>query len=77
METARVPVLPVRIARRALYTRIFREGMLLGELADAATRDVKGTSAQAKTEKQLGSALENAGVYTHVLTDEFAKRRAA
>jgi chromosome partitioning protein len=47
MENSNINTLPVRIARRAPYTRIFRDSLLLAELPDLIAEEMKGKTASA------------------------------
>ena len=79
METHSVPTLPVRIAKRAPYTRIFRDGVLLSELLDIVAAEHVGKTASAtdKALKQVTSAIENACDYAQAVIDALTKARAA
>lgn len=74
MEINDIPTLPVRIAKRAPYTRIFRDGVLLAELPGIVSTENEGksTSVTEKALKQVASAIENARDYAqaviHTLT---------
>ena len=74
-----VPTLPVRIAKRAPYTRIFRDGVLLAELLDIVAAEHVGKTASAtdKALKQVSSAIENARDYAQAVIDTLTKARAA
>jgi len=71
MEDNSVPTLPVRLARRAPYTRIFRDAALLSELPDIVEREMasKGAAATDKALKQVISAIENAQIYAQAVID--------
>lgn len=73
-----IPVLPVRIAKRAPYTRVFRENVLLSELHGIVTQEAAGKAAsmRAKAEKQITSAIGNAQAYAQAVVDLLAQRRA-
>lgn len=79
METNNIPTLPVRIARRAPYTRIFRDSVLLTELPDIVAEEMKGkgVSAIEKALKQVESAIENARVYAQAIIGALMKERTA
>ena len=79
METNNINTLPVRIARRAPYTRIFRDSVLLAELPDIVATEMKGKAASAtdKAQKQVTSAIENARDYAQAVIDTLMKARAA
>lgn len=79
MEMHSVPTLPVRIAKRAPYTRIFRDGVLLAELLDIVAAEHVGKTASAtdKALKQVSSAIENARDYAQAVIDTLTKARAA
>lgn len=79
MESSRINTLPVRIARRAPYTRIFRDSLLLAELPDLVAEEMKGKTASAveKAQKQVASAIENARDYAQAVIDTLTKARAA
>lgn len=69
MDQADIPTLPVRIAKRAPYTRIFRDNVLLAELPDIVRSETKGktSSAVEKALKQVTSATENAQNYAQAV----------
>jgi len=79
MESNNINTLPVRIARRAPYTRIFRDSLLLAELHDLVAEEMKGKAASAveKAQKQVASAIENARDYAQAVIDTLTKARAA
>jgi chromosome partitioning protein len=78
MEQNTIPTLPVRIAKRAPYTRIFRDNVLLSELPDIIEAEAKGKSVSVtdKAIKQVMSAIENAQEYAQTVIDYLAKTRA-
>ena len=65
MEKNNIPTIPTRLAKRAPYTRIFRDGMLLTELPAIVKAESKGktSSAREKAMKQVSSAIINAEEY--------------
>jgi len=77
MEMNNIPTLPVRIAKRAPYTRIFRDGVLLAELPDivAAEHADKTASVTDKALKQVSSAIDNAREYAQAVIDALTKAR--
>lgn len=79
MESNNINTLPIRIARRAPYTRIFRDSVLLAELPDIVAEEMKGKAASAtdKAQKQVASAIENARDYAQAVIDTLMKARAA
>lgn len=79
MEASNIPTLPVRLAKRAPYTRIFRDGVLLSELLDIVETEHKGksTSATEKARKQVESAVENARDYAQAVIHALTKVDAA
>lgn len=79
MEMNNIPTLPVRIAKRAPYTRIFRDGVLLAELPDLVVteHEGKGASVTDKALKQVQSAIENAQDYAQAVIHALTKARAA
>ena len=79
MESSNINTLPVRIARRAPYTRIFRDSLLLAELPDLIAEEMKGKTASAveKAQKQVASAIDNARDYAQAVIDTLTKARAA
>lgn len=79
MQLNNIPTLPVRIAKRAPYTRIFRDGVLLAELPDIVTTEHAGKTASVtdKALKQVTSAIENARDYAQCVIDTLTKARAA
>lgn len=74
-----IPSLPVRIARRAPYTRIFRDGVLLQELPAIVSAEHEGKAASAidKATKQVSGAIENARDYAQAVIHALVKARAA
>jgi chromosome partitioning protein len=78
MRLNNIATLPVSIARRAPYTRIFRDSVLLAELPELATQEHRGksTSVKEKALKQVTSAIENARDYAQAVIDELKKVRA-
>jgi chromosome partitioning protein len=79
MEANNINTLPVRIARRAPYTRIFRDNVLLAELPDLVAEEMTGKAASTteKAQKQVTSAIENARDYAQAVIDSLMKARAA
>ncbi|WP_146592264.1 ParA family protein [Puniceibacterium confluentis] len=77
MDINAIPTLPVRIAKRAPYTRIFRDGVLLAELPDLVTAEHKGKTASVtgKALKQVASAIENARDYAQAVIHTLTKAR--
>lgn len=65
MEQNSIPTLPVRITKRAPYTRIFRDNLLLAELPAVVEAEVQGKalSTAEKAQKQVRGAIENAREY--------------
>ena len=79
MEMNRISLLPVRLAKRAPYTRIFRDNVLLAELPDLVTAEMKGKAASttARALKQVTTAIDNARDYAQVVIDTLTKERVA
>ena len=79
MELNAIPTLPVRIAKRAPYTRIFRDGVLLAELPDIVEAEHEGKTASVrdKARKQVASAIENARDYAQAVIHTLTRERAA
>lgn len=77
MESNSINTLPVRIARRAPYTRIFRDNVLLAELPDLVAEEMKGKTASAteKAQRQVASAIENARDYAQAVINTLIKAR--
>lgn len=77
MEINNIPTLPVRIAKRAPYTRIFRDGVLLSELPDIVTQEMqcKSVSVSNKAMKQVAGAIENARDYAQTIIAILTKER--
>ncbi len=73
-----IHTLPIRIARRAPYTRIFRDRVLLSELPDivALETEAKTASVQDKALKQVASAISNAQEYAQAVIDTLSKQGA-
>lgn len=75
MEMNSIPTLPVRIAKRAPYTRIFRDGVLLSELPELVEAEMMGKSASV-TEKalhQVTAAIDNARDYAQAVIKALVK----
>lgn len=79
MELNAIPTLPVRIAKRAPYTRIFRDSVLLSELPAIVAAENAGKSASVtdKALKQVSGAIENARDYAQAVIHALTKERAA
>lgn len=79
MELNAIPSLPVRIAKRAPYTRIFRDGVLLAELPDIVEAEHEGKTASVKDKalKQVASAIDNARDYAQTVIHTLTKERVA
>ena len=79
MEANTIATLPVRIARRAPYTRIFRDNVLLSELPDIVATETAGKTASVvdKAMKQATSAIENAQEYAQAVIHTLTSERAA
>lgn len=79
MEMSSIVTLPVRIARRAPYTRIFRDSVLLTELPAMVADETrgKGASVTDKALKQVTSAIENAREYSQAVIDALMRGRPA
>jgi chromosome partitioning protein len=70
-----INILPVRIAKRAPYTRIFRDSVLLSELHDMVEAELAGKSASV-TEKalhQVSGAVDNARDYAQAVIQVLVK----
>jgi len=78
MELNSIPTLPVRIAKRAPYTRIFRENVLLAELPDLVAKEVAGKTASVsdKAMKQVTGAIDNARDYAQAIIDTLTRGSA-
>jgi chromosome partitioning protein len=75
MEMNNIPTLPVRIAKRAPYTRIFRDNILLSELPELVEAELAGKSASV-TEKalhQVSGAVDNARDYAQAVIQVLVK----
>lgn len=79
MEINNIPTLPTRIAKRAPYTRIFRDGVLLSELPGIVTDEHEGKTASVtdKAMKQVVAAIENARDYAQAVIHALTKERSA
>ena len=79
MELNAIPTLPVRIAKRAPYTRIFRDGVLLAELPDIVEAENEGKTASVRDKalKQVTSAIQNAQDYAQAVIHALIKENAA
>lgn len=79
MEMNNIPTLPVRIAKRAPYTRVFRDGVLLSELPELVRIEMVGKSASV-TEKalhQVTGAIDNARDYAQAVIRVLVKEASA
>jgi chromosome partitioning protein len=75
MEMNNINILPVRIAKRAPYTRIFRDSVLLSELPELVEAELAGKSASV-TEKalhQVSGAVDNARDYAQAVIQVLVK----
>ena len=79
MKMNSISLLPVRLAKRAPYTRIFRDNVLLSELPDLVTEEMTGKAASttAKALKQVTTAIDNARDYAQVVINTLTKERVA
>lgn len=79
MEMNSIPTLPVRIAKRAPYTRIFRDGVLLSELPSRVEAETRGKTASAseKAMKQVTGAIKNARDYAQAVIQALTKETTA
>ena len=79
MKMNSISLLPVRLAKRAPYTRIFRDNVLLSELPDLVTAEMTGKAASttAKALKQVTTAIDNARDYAQVVINTLTKERVA
>lgn len=75
MEMNNIPTLPVRLAKRAPYTRIFRDGVLLSELPELIEADLVGKSASVteKALQQVTGAIDNARDYAQAVIQVLVK----
>lgn len=79
MSASNIAALSVRVAKRAPYTRIFRDGVLLSELPDIVEKETEGKTASVteKAMKQVASAIENARDYAQAVIETLTQERAA
>ena len=79
MSASDIAALSVRVAKRAPYTRIFRDGVLLSELPDIVAKEMEGKTASVteKAMKQVASAIENARDYAQAVIETLTQERAA
>lgn len=79
MSASDIAALSVRVAKRAPYTRIFRDGVLLSELPDIVAKEMEGKTASVteKAMKQVASAIENARDYAQAVIETLTQKRAA
>lgn len=79
MSASNIAALSVRVAKRAPYTRIFRDGVLLSELPDIVEKEMEGKTASVteKAMKQVASAVENARDYAQAVIETLTQERAA
>ena len=75
LEAGGSPVLAVSLARRAPYTRIFRDALLLGELPAIVEAELRGKTASvtSKALAQVTSAIGNAEAYAQAVINELAR----
>lgn len=78
MEANSIPTLPIRIAKRAPYTRIFRDRVLLAELPSIVAKEHEGKAASTtdKAMKQVSRAIENARDYAQAVIHTLTKEKA-
>ena len=69
VKSCGVRLLPVVLVRRAAYTRIFGEAMLLSELIHTATN--------ARERERINNAISNVRAYTHSVVNALKERIAA
>ena len=74
-----ISLLPVRLAKRAPNTRIFRDSLLLSELPDLVRAEMKGkpASTTAKALKQVTRAIDNARDYAQAVINSLTEKRVA
>ena len=79
MEMNSISLLPVRLAKRAPYTRIFRDNLLLSELPDLVRAEMKGKAASttAKALKQITKSIDNARDYAQAVIDRLTEKSVA
>tara|TARA_R110000751_G_scaffold43895_2_gene100895 strand:+ start:1619 stop:2347 length:729 start_codon:yes stop_codon:yes gene_type:complete len=79
MSASNIAALSVRVAKRAPYTRIFRDGVLLSELPGIVEKEMEGKTASVteKAMKQVASAIENARDYAQAVIETLTQERAA
>lgn len=79
LESAKINVMQTSIVRRAAYTRIFRDGVLIGELLDQARDEVKNSTAsqQERILKPLEAAVANAREYAQEIVNQLPQQKAA
>ena len=79
MSASNIAALSVRVAKRAPYTRIFRDGVLLSELPDIVEKEMEGKTASVteKAMKQVASAIENARDSAQAVIETLTQERAA
>jgi chromosome partitioning protein len=75
MEANNINILPVRIAKRAPYTRMFRDGVLLSELPELVRTEMAGKSASitVKALHQVTGAIDNARDYAQAVIQVLVK----
>jgi chromosome partitioning protein len=78
-ESGNVPVLPTAIVRRAAYTRIFREGLLLEDLRALAAAEVADStkSQQERILKPIEGAVQNAMAFAQDVMNRLAEKGLA
>lgn len=79
MEEHGIPSLPVRLAKRSPYTRIFRDNMTLSEIREFLIEESEGTtrSVREKSMKQVMGAIQNAEQYAQAVVNVLTEREAA
>lgn len=75
MEMSQIELLPVRIAKRAPYTRIFRDSVLLSEIRETVGHEVEGKTASVKEKaiKQIDNAISNARDYAQSVVETLTR----
>lgn len=73
-ETGITSIIPVRLAKRSPYTRIFSDSMLLSEIFDVTEREVYGKSASVQEVKlkPIFGAIANAEQYAQAVVNMLA-----
>lgn len=79
MAASDIATLPVRLSKRAPYTGIFRDAVLLPELDELVRQETTGRAASSrdKAQKQVETPIRNAEQYAQAVVNLLSKEAAA